>query len=104
MIIVKIVSRHFLAVIMEDIVSFPFDVTKVNNGYIIVGYNRFFKSFEPIVSKIGFNGSVLWSKTLTNYMHVAVFEKVLTTMMQCVNCRKRRPDHWSPGQNRLQYP
>lgn len=57
----------------------PFDFEKVNDGYVIFGYNRLFWNVEPMMIKVQPDGTVLWAKTLTEWIHAGAFDKVITT-------------------------
>jgi gliding motility-associated-like protein len=57
----------------------PFDFEKVNNGYIIFGYNRLFRTSEPMMIKVFADGKVQWAKSLTEWIHNGAFDHVLTT-------------------------
>jgi gliding motility-associated-like protein len=45
----------------------PNQSLKIADGYILCGFNR--KTNQPMVIKLGFNGSLVWSKTLNSSHH-----------------------------------
>lgn len=55
----------------------PFDELRVEDGYILVGYQTYFRGADPVVLKLRLDGTVAWTKTLTRYVFSNDFNKVL---------------------------
>jgi gliding motility-associated-like protein len=56
------------------------DVAGTNDGgFVMVGHYGMFNNTEPCILKLKPNGDIQWAKTLNNYIHTALFKKILPT-------------------------
>jgi len=72
-------AKTFLVKSKSDHSTKAWDVTAIPGGaFITVGNYGTAIQEEPQITKLKANGDVVWSRTLNNYMHTALFKRVLT--------------------------
>jgi gliding motility-associated-like protein len=55
----------------------PYDMAKVDDGYLLFGYNRIHWNVEPMIIKMRGDGTVAWSKAMASYLGEQGFDQVI---------------------------